>query len=292
MRKSAIIRLILFSVLAMVLIGILLSGIMFKFFSFTDRKFEKLEQTVQTVQPFSNVISFPASIEDIRISWHSGTITVDTADTAEITVAESGDVHDHSMSLRSTDSTLMILYQDEDSAGRIISNLFNIGNNPKKDLQIIVPKDWNGKVLTVDSVSADLTVAGIQTEEVKVNSVSTCNRFQDCKLGNLEFSGASGTLTFDGSIRQLKLEGVSTDCTVTASNTPEEIEVEAVSSNLNLTLPDGSGFTVQMDDLAGKFTTDFETTKQDNRYTCGNGECSIQISGVSPTVAIHRSDEK
>lgn len=290
MRKSALVRLILFAILAVVLVGILLAGIGFKFFSFTNAKYEKLEAAVQPVSGGTeNVIQgIPASIDDIRVSWVSGSITLDTADISEITVTETGkDIGEHTMVLQHSDSQLKILYQDEDH--NVLSSLFKTGGLPEKDLFITVPTGWKGKVLVVDSVSTLLAVNNVEIEEAKVNGASGDSIFRDCRIGKLKMENATCDLSFDGCLRELKLEGVSAAANVILLNNPDSIQVESVSSELNLTLPEDCGFTVKKDGLGGSFSSDFDTKADKNNHVHGDGHCIIDLDGVSPSVKIQNS---
>lgn len=290
MRKSALVRLILFAILAVILVGVLLAGIGLKFFSFNKAKYEKLEASVQAVQDGTeNVIhGIPADIDDIRVSWVSGSITLDTADISEITVTETGkNIHEHTMVLQHSDSQLKILYQDEDH--NVLSSLFKTGDLPEKNLFITVPTGWKGKVLVVDSVSTLLAVNNVEIEEAKVNGTSGDSIFRDCRIGKLKMENATCDLSFDGCLHELKLEGVSAAANVILLNNPDSIQVESVSSELNLTLPEDCGFTVKKDGLGGSFSSDFDTKADKNNHVHGDGHCIIDLDGVSPSVKIQNS---
>lgn len=294
MRKSTLVRLILFAILAVVLVGILIAGIGFKYyFSFTNAKYEKLEAAVQPVSGGTeNVIQgiIPASIDDIRVSWVSGSITLDTADIGEITITETGkDIGEHTMVLQHTDSRLMVLYQDDAVGRNFLSSLFKAGNLPEKNLHITVPTGWKGKVLVVDSVSTLLAVNNVEIEEAKVNGASGDSIFRDCRIGKLKMENATCDLSFDGCLHELKLEGVSAAANVILLNNPDSIQVESVSSELNLTLPEDCGFTVKKDGLGGSFSSDFDTKADKNNHVHGDGHCIIDLDGVSPSVKIQNS---
>lgn len=290
MRKSALVRLIFFAILAVVLVGVLLAGIGFKLYSFTNAKYQKLEASIEAVQDGTeNVIhGIPAGIDDIRVSWVSGSITLDTADVGDITITETGkNIGTHPMVLQHTDSKLMILYQDEDK--NLLSTLFKAGGLPDKNLRITVPTGWKGKAVVVDAASTTLAVNGVEIEDVNVNGASADSIFHDCRIGKLEIDGASFDVAFDGCLRELKLEGASATGNMVLLNTPTSIKVDSISSELTLILPEDCGFTVKKDGLGGSFSSDFDTKAENNSHTHGDGHCSIDLDGVSPSIKIQNS---
>ena len=63
-----------------------------------------------------------------------------------------------------------------------------------------------------------------------------------------------------------------------------------VSGDLDLTLPENSGFTLSLDALSGNFRSTFPTTAQGNTYVCGDGSCRITVSALSGDVTINKAE--
>ena len=59
--------------------------------------------------------------------------------------------------------------------------------------------------------------------------------------------------------------------------------------SLSITLPDGSGFTAEVDAMSGDFRSDFDYKEVDDRYISGDGSCRIGLSAMSGDVHIRKA---
>ena len=59
-----------------------------------------------------------------------------------------------------------------------------------------------------------------------------------------------------------------------------------MSGDLELILPPDAGFTCTMDTISGDFESDFEFKSHNDTYICGDGDCMVEISGMSGAVSI------
>ena len=64
------------------------------------------------------------------------------------------------------------------------------------------------------------------------------------------------------------------------------IDIESVSGELKLTLPDSLGFRLEHDSVSGDIFTDIPITTTRGLKTYGNGECSISVESVSGDIHI------
>lgn len=91
------------------------------------------------------------------------------------------------------------------------------------------------------------------------------------------------------------------DNTVTFSETSDKeldenntlyyyLEADMVSGNIELVIPESSGFTVSFDSVSGKLNSDFEVTKEDDEYIFGDGNADYSVDTVSGSMRIEKLD--
>lgn len=218
----------------------------------------------------------------IEIYWPSGTVTIQPGDVQEILVEESP-VSDERYTMAATGEgeTLTIKYQADNVP-------LAIGRSLKKDLTVTVPRDWSGKYLKVETTSANVTLREQSLEEVEIGSVSGESRFEDCTVEELELDTTSGDLYYEGRLGELEGKAVSANVTARLDNVPQSMEMESVSGNLELTLPEDGGVTAEFSGVS-RFTCDFETTKDGTTYTWGDGMGKLRVDMVSGDVTIHKA---
>ena len=278
MKRNAIIRIVLFSLLILVLVSVLLAGLgIHTYTAGSDHRTETY--ALGSGQVPSN------EVRDIEIDWAAGSITIKTADTDVISFYETGDNDADPMVYRQAGDKLTIQYQEDDV---LFGITLGFSSSASKDLVITVPEDWQGGKLTVNAASAELSVNGVTADDVSLNTASGDCVFTDCALGELELDSASGKVSYTGTLYSLDCDTASGDITAVFDNIPRSIEFDGVSADLELTLPADAGFTVEIDALSGTFNSDFETSHQNGLYICGNGSCRIDIDGMSGNVTIHK----
>ena len=111
----------------------------------------------------------------------------------------------------------------------------------------------------------------------------------DIDVTDLTVSNVSGELDFSGSCRTAKVDTVSGDCTLTLIAAPNSIDLDSVSGQLVVALPENTGFTAELDSLSGKLYSDFATTYQDDTMRYLDGACKISMDSVSGDLRIRQS---
>lgn len=259
MKANAITRIVLYSVLALLLIGLLVSGIAANSYIFTFGT--DSGTTVEGEATFDI-----AQIKKLEIDWAAGSVQILVADTDHITVSEvRPESCKYQMVYTLGGDTLSISY----GRGNIV---FGFGNNsiPSKDLVITVPKDWVCKELEIDGASLDIRIA-------------------DLTLGTLDLDGAACSLHFSGSVEKVSIDGASADITLVCTNRISRIDVDGASCDLELTLPTGCGFLVQMDGLSCNFHSELAYTRENGDYSYGDRCCRIEVDGLSCDVRIQEN---
>lgn len=225
----------------------------------------------------------PAAIREIKIEWISGSVTVEPGDVQEITFLESGNGTDkYEMVWKQSGDELVIQYSKDSS---IAGFGLHFGDG-SKDLTVTVPRGWVCDSLELDTASTDLTVRDMIIREMEIDSASGTAKFENCTVSSLDVDTASGDVTFSGSLNELDFEAASASFTGVLENVPDQVNMDSMSGDLTLTLPEGAGFTVSLDAMSSDFSSDFPTVKKNKSYVCGDGHCKIEVSAMSGDVSI------
>lgn len=223
------------------------------------------------------------AIREIKIDWISGSVTVEPGDVQEITFLESGNGTDkYEMVWKQSGDELVIQYSKDSS---IAGFGLHFGDG-SKDLTVTVPRGWVCDSLELDTASTDLTVRDMIIREMEIDSASGTAKFENCTVSSLDVDTASGDVTFTGSLSELDFEAASASFTGVLENVPDQVNMDSMSGDLTLTLPEDAGFTVSLDAMSSDFSSDFPTVKKNKSYVCGDGHCKIDVSAMSGDVSI------
>lgn len=255
MKSNAIVRIVLYSLLIVLILGILVTVTCFDIFSFNTDSGEVV---------IGEEVSLNAGdISGLNIDWAAGTITIKTADTDQITFSETGDTSQYAMTYKVEGGILAIDYAKE-------SVKVGVNNIPGKDLTITVPLDWVCENLEFDTAAVELCVDGLT-------------------VGTLELDGAAAVLDFRGSVDQLDIDGAAVELSITATNCPSRIDVDGASCKVQLTLPADSGFLVETSGLGYSFRSDVDHESANGVYSYGDRGCRIVASGLACDISIEHT---
>ncbi len=274
MRNNAITRIIIYSILIVLLLGILLTGLGIGLFM-VDLDFSSSEYT--TIQ--GGTVQFdPQQVSNIQIEWASGNIDFITADVDSICFFEEGNniTQEGAMSHRQSGDTVYIRFQNT-------SSILGLFNTHSKDLTVTVPRAWNCQSLDISIASADIRITELSAQRVHIETASGDCRFDSCSIGQLEIDGASSSVHYQGSLNTLECDTASGSFTGILENTPISIEMDTASGDLDITLPENTGYQVELDALSGRFTSEFG-----NSLYYGDGSCKIDFDGVSGDIQIRK----
>lgn len=275
MKGKAIARIVLFSLIALVLLCVLLAGLGLSSFA------KPVSSQIVSVQSTGSEYEFALEeVSGLAISWASGDIDIQSADQDTITVSEerSGG---SSMVVRHRGSTLEIAFGE---------NKWRLGGgkSAQKDLSVRVPRDWLCQSLEISAAAAGIWVDGLPITNVVLNTASGDCTFTDCTVEKMQVNAISGDLDYSGVLKKLELNGASADCNLWLSDAPAAIGMNTASGDLNLTLPDNCGFTLDRSSLSGAFQSDFAITTENDKIVCGDGTCQITFSSLSGNINICR----
>lgn len=223
-------------------------------------------------------------IRDLEIEWVSGSITIKPANTEVISFQETSYGDSKPMIWKQSGDKLIIQFAESSVHFGIFST-----NTVSKDLTITVPEEWIGDELTIESVSASIEVTGLTCNEIDLNNVSGECDFINCNVVELTLETVSGGIDFRGTLDSLDCDSVSADCEIYVLNEPRKIDMDGVSCDLILYLPESCGFTVQIDSMSGYLNSAFSTTTKNGKYVYGNGNCQIDADSMSGDIIIRKA---
>lgn len=255
MKANAITRIVLYSVAALVLLGILIAGI----------AASGLTQASDgiTVNYEASVEAEPA--ERIEIDWACGSVVVKAEAVDRIIFRETASTDiEHHMTYSFVNGTLKLDYG-------VKSVIFGFNDLQEKHLVVVVPLDWVGKSIEIDGASLGITLTGLT-------------------VGELELDGASCDLHFSGSVDEVSIDGASADVTLNCINRVSSIEVDGASCKLELILPKDCGYRVRMEGLSCNFHSDLEGVAQNGTYTYGDQCCKVNVDGISCDVTVKEQE--
>lgn len=268
---SAVTRIVIYSLVALLLLGLLGAGIGAGMLSF-HLSFDKGDYNVGSGSVAAD------QVHSIKVEWVDGDITLKPGDTDQITFTDSGSSRYETVWEQSGDQ-LTICYT---------KSSFSVGffSYPEKDLEIIVPMQWYCDELEIETVSGSVYISDLSAQEISVEGVSAKCVMEGCSADSVTCTTVSGDVEYSGSLNTLDCESVSAKCTVTAVNAPSSVDMDCVSGDMILYLPEDTGFSVTTDSLSGSFSSDFNTVSENGRYVYGDGQCKINADAVSGNVRI------
>ena len=69
---------------------------------------------------------------------------------------------------------------------------------------------------------------------------------------------------------------------------PDKIEVDGVSGNIVIALPESASFTASLDSVSGSISCDFPGTIGSDRVTVGDGSANFRCNTVSGNLKIQK----
>lgn len=305
MRKSARNRIIIWSIVSVLLIGLLTVGIIgilnygalnFKLFSFSNDDLDKMS---------TGSAEFDKNeVKSIDINWASGTVEIKNGNTNKVEISENMSYDENSDNAMrwSLDDGKLKIYDSKNAFG---FHWFSFSMSPKK-LTVTLPESILLDEFDISSASADFTAESIKADTLDIETASgkiTVDSFEGKKAdintasGTIDFIAVSaedvdvetisGECTVTGKIEKLNVSGVSSVLNLTVGKNNSEINAETVSGNVNInTNSDESGFTANYSSVSGNFSSDFAGTNKNGKFIYGSGKADYNISTVSGNINV------
>lgn len=257
----------------------------------------------------------------LDINWTSGNVNISYHDKETVAVTEHCDQQlDPSQKVQTwlEGTTLHVRYCKPGIN-------FNL-KNPKKDLDIRLPKE-----LKLDTLDCGCTTAAVTLTDIAANSLNAevtsgsltltgCSAKtlkMECTSGNItaEQKGSSDQITAQstsGAIRitaetakavaikstsgdtevrvqqcdTLSASGTSGGKTLHLASLPASAEIEATSGNVNLFVPKNADLTLSVNQTSGKFNSDLAFAIDGTSYTAGSGASKFSVETTSGNITV------
>lgn len=256
MKRNAIARIIICSLLALVLTGILVSGLL------TNFVIDISSGTVNVVNSEAAVNA--EQVHNLQINWLSGNVVIKAEAVDRIILRETADNPiKKPMTYRCEDNTLEIDHSNQ----RVFGPFYR---PQEKNLVVIVPLDWECRDMEIDGVGLEISI-------------------NDLNIRDLSVDGAGVVLNVNSSIQDLNVDGAGCEVTLNCTDRPKSIEMDGAGCVLSLTLPDVCGFQLEMDGLGCELETDLPFRKNEGLYLSGDGYCNIEVNGLGCEVNIQQA---
>lgn len=287
MKRNAIARIVIWSLVAVLLIFLLIVGINCSPSSFFtgDWSFGIIGETYKNSALY-NVGGGTVTDEfhSIKVNWTNGKINIESYDGEDTVISETEVAEkENKLRWRVEDGVLKI---QQMAAGM----RFGLKKTPKKTLTVKIPSSAAEKLKSVntDSVSAEVNIIGVAASgKIEIDTVSGSAELKNIKTARLDIDTVSGEVNAEGEISELESDSVSGDITVSSAVPLEKLDCDSTSGNIRLTIPKNSGFTLKADTVSGDISCGLPAVSESkNRRVCGDGSADFETDTVSGDLII------
>ncbi len=289
MKTSAIVRLILWGIVALGLTALLVVCLTVNWSNIGSWGFGFGGTTYadSSLYQAGGTTLAAADVRAVEVHWTSGDVRIAAydGDTVQVSEQASGSLDtDKQLHWRLTDDGRLIVQY---TASGWHWGVFRI---PHKVLTVQVPRDMAKlDVVMLEVVSADATVEGMQTAKLDANSVSGEVTLREVQADTLDVETVSGNVTASGRFERVDANSVSGEVSVASSVCPNRVDAETVSGSVELTIPENDGFTCELDSVSGDLQADFAATVSKSRMVYGDGSARFDVETVSGDVRIRKA---
>lgn len=308
MKKSAVTRIVIWSVVAVLLVGILIGSLVLVInpnASIITGAYEDYKYDNENEYSVGNTDNVSAQIQNIEVDWVSGKVNIIPYDGDTVKIEESSydEIEEkYELRWRVKDNTLYIKPCKSTGTWNLAEKI------PTKYLYIYLPEalSVNMNKIEIDTASAWISIMGITATEIDTATASGDTWLEKCTVTNLNIENVSGytnctevnaenvdaetvsgNIDFKGTVKVFDVESVSgTVYYGSSSVAPDSADISTVSGEIKLKIPDNDGFNVRLDSVSGKITSDFPLTINGNNKTYGNGTRNYDFETVSGNVTI------
>ena len=288
--------------LAILLILAMCGGLLFSCGANTPFSLYTYENAAQYTAGGGTLYTRDEIVRQLDIDWRSGSVTIGLHDEDYISITE-----DNAPALGSGNALHYWLDGDTLRIRFAKSGCLGTASLRDKDLTLLLPRDTALRRLSIETVSADISLQDITADDFDLESVSGNMELLDVyfsdemdaeavsgnirisaagNVGSLDIETTSGTISAAAqSFDSIDLSSVSGRITAETGSLRWESSLESVSGDIEFYLPD-DGFTARISTLSGTVHSDFPCSKADNIYICGSGGPELDIETVSGNVEL------
>lgn len=286
MKTSAVVRIVIWSLVALILTGILVAGVVFKGVWGGSGDFS-VGFTGNVYSGDYNIGggSVTEPINAVGVDWVSGKIEISVYD-GETTEISENEISDEDYKLRYRVENGRLTVHSEKSGFS-----FGIISRPKKELTIRIPRTYgeNLKEIKISSTSADINLNGLTVlESTETDTVSGKVTAENLNTASLECDTVSGDIKVSGAIERFDLNSTSGSAQIITSVPLKKLETDTVSGNVTVTLPENSGFTLEFDTVSGDFNCELPLANRNGKHICNDGSAEFEADSTSGDFTIKK----
>lgn len=286
MKSSAIVRIVIWSLVALILTGVLVAGVVLKgVWGGSDDFSIGFTGTVYSGEYNIGGGSVTEPINAVEVHWVSGKIDIAVYD-GEATVISENEIEDEDYKLRYRVENGKLTVHSEKSGFS-----FGVIKRPKKELTIKIPRTYaeNLRQLKINSVSAEIDIKGLAVlETAEIDTVSGSVTATDLTAASLECDTVSGDIKAAGAIERFDLDSTSGSAQITTSVPLKSLETDTVSGNVTLTLPENNGFSLEFDTVSGDLDSELPLSKKNGKHICNDGSAKFEADSTSGDFTIKK----
>lgn len=287
MKRNAIARIVIWSLVAVLLTSLLVVGISSSPSSFFtgDWSLGAMGVTYKNSALYNvGGGTVTDEFQSIKVNWTNGKINIEAYDGEDTVISETEVAEkENKLRWRVEDGVLKI---QQMAAGM----RFGLKQTPKKTLTVKIPSSAAEKLkfVNTDSVSAEVNIIGVAASgKIEIDTVSGSAELKNIKTARLDIDTVSGEVNAEGEISELESDSVSGNITVSSAIPLEKLDCDSTSGNIGLTIPKNSGFTLKADTVSGDISCGLPTVSESkNRRVCGDGSADFETDTVSGDLII------
>lgn len=204
-------------------------------------------------------------VSGLEIDWLSDSVSLQAYDGNDVVFSE---VSGKAL----CDSTTMHYHIDSDGTLEIAFGKPGVkmeGKNvPNKRLTVKVPRTLLLEKVELNGIGYNARMDSIRCETLEANYVSNRLTLNECQTEEIE------------------VNGVSTFVEATFSKMPEEIELNNVSGNTVLYVPEDAGITWEQNGIKNDFSTTLPVHRKGMKRIIGDGSCKIECNSINGSLEI------
>ncbi|MDR3307351.1 MAG: DUF4097 domain-containing protein, partial [Coriobacteriales bacterium] len=248
-----------------------------------------------------------ATVENLSVDWLNGDLLISSSEGKDIQIVEysnSGLSTSEQVHWAIQDGTLFI--QDGRGGFGCTSRIWNdqrvevkLPHALAQGLSIVTIGCASGNVRVSNLTCAALTTS-IASGDVKLEQVTTSESRLDAASGKIAATGldastlsialTSGEITVSGSYQSIDLDVTSGSAIVRSAVAPQQVSVDLTSGDATILIPEGKGFTAEVDKLSGTFNCSFVTTNTTpHTYVFKDGTAPYRFDITSGTVNLQKA---
>ncbi len=284
-KRRAIAKIIVWSVVLVILVGVFSSVMILG-----NVSFEALGGGFSVISGYTyadadryNVgnRSYTDEISGMDIEWTSGDIRIQVYGGEEIKLEESGAGESDTNFMRTRISGGVLYVKYVKSGIRWFSGI------PEKSLTVYLPEKYAPEMNNIDieAVSADVGIEGeIVCRELDLDGVSGRLNISSLTAERVDIDTVSGNINISGRIGEFDVSGVSAKVVLELDSVPRSVNMNTVSGDVDIALPEGVGFIAELDSVSGGIRVESNNVGKTYRY--GDGSSKFDFESVSGDISI------